>query len=574
VRARPLLAAITIVAILAGGVTAALHYKHLRSELRALYRSAFAAVPVAAEPASAAVVGINLDLAAPGQTISPLIYGIATKNPDGVAGLGATSDRWGGNPSSRYNWAVGNACNAADDWEFRNQTCGVQGKDSASDNFVARDKALSMASLITVPALGWVASSTDNAQRSVNVPKSGGPAINAGGAIAGYDPTTNRSLTSVQSLPRKPGAFVFQPAPTSPVVYQDEWVNHLVTRFGTAGQGGVRFYEIDNEPMLWSSTQRDVHPAELSYDGLASMFAQYSDAIKAVDPTAQVLGPESWGWTEYQYSALDQGSDDYATHQDRLSHGDLALLPWFLKTTQARDKQRGSRSLDVLTVHFYPQAGGVYGDASNPTTDALRLRSTRALWDPTYVDESWIKEPVALIPTLRKWVGEYYPNTPIGITEYNFGGGASPSAALAEAEALGIFGREGVTLANYWPSPKQGSPTAFAFRMFRNYDGSGAAFGSTTVPSSSTNGGLVSSFAARSGAGVTLMLINKQLATDQSVTVSLGGRSRAAAVARYQSSGQQLDGIVHEPDLPLAGDGSLKLLLPAGSITVLQVPVS
>ena len=48
----------------------------------------------------------------------------------------------------------------------------------------------------------------------------------------------------------------------------------------------------------------------------------------------------------------------------------------------------------------------------------------------------------------------------------------------------------------------------------------------------------------------------------------------AAAVARYQYSGQQLDGIVHEPDLSLAGDGSLKLLLPAGSITVLRVPVS
>jgi hypothetical protein len=573
VRTRPLLGSLLIVAVLAGGVTAALHYHRLRTELRSLYRGTFAAVPAAAEPASAAVVDIKLDLAAPGQPISPLIYGIATKNPDAVAGLGATSDRWGGNPSSRYNWVVGNACNAADDWEFRNQTCGVQGKDSASDNFVARDNALSMASLITVPALGWVASSTDNSQRSVNVPNSGGPAIDASGAIAGYDPTSNRARTSVKSLADKPGAFVFQPDPASSVVYQDEWVNHLVTRFGTAAQGGVRYYEIDNEPMLWSSTQRDVHPAQMSYDSLASVFAQYSDAIKGVDPTAQVLGPESWGWTEYQYSALDQGPDDYATHADRLSHGDLALLPWFLKTTHARDQQRGTRSLDMLTVHFYPQAHGVYGDTSNPTTDALRLRSTRALWDPTYVDESWIKEPVALIPSLRKWVSQYYPNTPVGITEYNFGGGASPSAALAEAEALGIFGREGASLANYWPSPKPGSPTWFAFRMFRNYDGNGGAFGSTSVPSSSTSGDLVSSYAARSAAGVTLMLINKQLTTDQEVTVSLGGQSRAGAVARYQYSGQKLDGIVREEDLPLASGGSLTLHLPAGSITLLQVPV-
>jgi len=198
-----------MVAVVGGSVTAALHYKRLRTELRALYRGSFAAVPVGAEPATAAIVGINLDLAAPGRTISPLIYGIATKNPDGAAGLGATSDRWGGNPSSRYNWVVGNACNAADDWEFRNQTCGVQGKDSASDNYVARDKALSMTSLITVPALGWVASSTDNSQRSVNVPKSGGPAVDAGGAEPQQAPTPIR----VPERPREPDA----PRPSEPV---------------------------------------------------------------------------------------------------------------------------------------------------------------------------------------------------------------------------------------------------------------------------------------------------------------------------------------------------------------------
>ena len=31
-----------------------------------------------------------------------------------------------------------------------------------------------------------------------------------------------------------------------------------------------------------------------------------------------------------------------------------------------------------------------FGNGNDPATNALRLRSTRALWDPSYVDESWI----------------------------------------------------------------------------------------------------------------------------------------------------------------------------------------
>jgi hypothetical protein len=444
----------------------------------------------------------------------------------------------------------------------------------AADYYVARAKALSMTPILTIPALGWVAKSASNSQRSLDVPQSGGPAVDANGAIAGYDPTANRQRTSVLSLPRKPGPFVLQPDPNSPVVYQDEWVNHLISKFGAANQGGVRYYAIDNEPMLWSSTHRDVHPAQPSYDDLATTFAQYSDAVKSVDPGAQVLGPESWGWSEYQYSALDQGSDEYATHADRLRHGDLPLLAWFLKTEHARDQQRGGRSLDMLTVHFYPQAHGVFGDASDPATDALRLRSTRALWDPGYVDESWIREPVVLIPTLKRWINQYYPGTPIGITEYNFGGGSSASAALAEAEALGIFGRDGVTLANYWPHPEAGSPTAWAFRMFRNYDGNGAAFGDSSLPVSSDRSGLVSAFAARNGKKVSLLLINKQLTAPQAVTIRLGSRAGAATALRYQYSGDRLDGIVKAPELAIANDGSASLQLPPGSLTMLEIPAA
>ena len=46
---------------------------------------------------------------------------------------------------------------------------------------------------------------------------------------------------------------------------------------------------------------------------------------------------------------------------------------------------------------------------------ALRLRTTRMLWDPTYVDESWVKEPVRLLPRLREWIDQNYPGRGISL---------------------------------------------------------------------------------------------------------------------------------------------------------------
>ena len=41
----------------------------------------------------------------------------------------------------------------------------------------------------------------------------------------------------------------------------------------------------------------------------------------------------------------------------------------------------------------------------------------------------------------------YYPGTPIGITEYNWGAEDHINGATAQADILGIFGREGLDMA-------------------------------------------------------------------------------------------------------------------------------
>ena len=59
-----------------------------------------------------------------------------------------------------------------------------------------------------------------------------------------------------------------------------------------------------------------------------------------------------------------------------------------------------------------------------------------------------------LIPRMKNWVATYYPGTKIGITEYNWGAEGHINGATAQADILGIFGREGLDLATRWTTPR------------------------------------------------------------------------------------------------------------------------
>ena len=143
-----------------------------------------------------------------------------------------------------------------------------------------------------------------------------------------------------------------------------------------------------------------------------------------------------------------------------------------------REIATGRRLLDYFTYHIYPQGGDGGNDVST-STQLLRNRSTRSLWDTNYVDESWIGSVIKLIPRMKAWVAAYYPGTKIGITEYNWGAEGHINGATAQADVFGIFGREGLDLATRWTTPATGSLAYNAMKMYRNYDGNKSAFGDT-----------------------------------------------------------------------------------------------
>jgi len=209
---------------------------------------------------------------------------------------------------------------------------------------------------------------------------------------------------------------------------------------------------------------------------------------------------------------------------DRRAHGDVPLLTWYLRQVRAHQKATGVKLLDVLDVHYYPQGTGVYapglgGHDPDPKTRALRLRSTRALWDSTYKDESWINEPVRLIPRLKAWVADNDPGLKVSLGEYSFGAELDMSGGLAEAEALGRFGTEGLDYAYYWLAPPKDSPVYWAFRAYRNFDGQGGHFLDRSLPTHMASG--VSLFASRDESGKHLVLIALNLDPDDAVQAKI-----------------------------------------------------
>jgi hypothetical protein len=310
-----------------------------------------------------------------------------------------------------------------------------------------------------------------------------------------------------------------------------------------------------------------VFPNPLTYDTYWSRTQQYAAAIKQKDPAALVFGPADWGWCAYFFSPADNCS----VGSDRIAHDNLEFLDWYLKQAKAYYDSTGVRLVDYLDVHYYPQSSGVsLSDDESAATQALRLRSLKSLYDPTYVDESWIGTTgyssgiVRLVPRLRDWIAARFPGTRIAITEYSWGGDDGTSSTLAQAEALAIFARERVDLATRWVVPGDGSRIEDAFSLYLNYDGAGGRVQGQSVRASSTNVDQVGAYAIASPSNTLyLLLFNKDTAARTVAVSVVGGVNGTFGLYRFTASSRLASAGGTTPS-----GGALSLTLPARSATL------
>ena len=447
-------------------------------------------------------VAFTIDATSGGQAISPKIYGVnGSLRPSGLTGARLGGNRWTG-----YNWETNNS-NAGSDFFHYNDGNLVNRfpNPNSPPGDAVRPTLQDMASRggytnVTVPMAGYVSADDDQEV----FPSQTAPSSR-------WHELRNRK-SSVY-----PGSSLsLSPNLNDNFVFTDEFINWVESsRVG----GQEVLYTLDNEPGLWSETHpRLFGTTGVTFAELGQKSIETASTIKDVAPDAKVLGGVTFGWSAMQSL---QGAPDFNQQvppQERTQRG-LHFNRWLLETLAAEEQQQGRVLMDALDIHWYPEArgGGVRitaGGAFNnsPAVVEARVQAPRSLWDPTYIEDSWIAndilrdysgqgndEGVELLNRVRDDIDELKPGTLISVSEYNYGGGNHISGGIAQADVLGIFGREGVYNASWWPI--EGSNSAYvegAFEMFTDFDGLGSRFGDLSLEAGTDDDSQSSIYASRS----------------------------------------------------------------------------
>jgi hypothetical protein len=475
---------------------------------------------------------VQIDVCASRHAINSDIYGVTFWFSDASTKAGNLAfakdiqlplNRLGGDATTRYNWQV-DSSNAGFDFYFmagngsNNPTPGA-----SNDALVTTNQSLGAHTVMTIPIIDYI---NKSAVTACSYPKSVYPNQQS------YNPYTHPNGDDCGNGKDSGGNVITDTHITahdtanSPDI-QKAWVQHLVSKFGTAAKGGVPIYEMDNEPTGWPGIHFDVRPNAPTCEELRDKITSYAAAVKAADPTASVLGP-----------------DDIPVADDFDCNGPTRG-EFILAAMAAYEKQNGVRILDYYSHHYPGCCSG----------------------DPIDNAETRIKKHQA-------WIAAEYPGTKLGYDEYNWGTDVDTYAtALLAADGLGLFGRDGVDMASFWGLDDATAATGTAFRLFRNYDGKGGQFGDVSTSATVSDGTKLHVYAAErsSDHAVTIVVVNKTNG-DLTSALALSNHAVSGPAQVYLFSQASAKAVVAEPALTILNAGNFTAMFPAASATLIVVP--
>jgi mannan endo-1,4-beta-mannosidase len=332
-----------------------------------------------------------------------------------------------------------------------------------------------------------------------------------------------------EEIAHKTAAFAAIPDTADNAVYMDELLNYLETKYAAASDNWLGGVCLDNEPALWPSTHPLLHPGKPTCQELINRSVALATALKNIDAKPLLFGPVTYGFGEmYDF----QTAADWASLKGAYSW----FVDLYLDKMKAASQAAGKRLVDVFDFHWYSEAQGngerIVG-AANPSNRAnaeARIQAPRTLWDPHYLENSWIAQWnsgfLPIIPKVKTSIAAYYPDTKLSISEYNYGGENHISGGLALADALGIYGKYGVDFGFYWQTESPALFTSAAFKLYRNYNGSNGTFGSVSINASTSDSVRSSAYASvvsSTNAELHLVLLNKNYDSAMNATVTIAG---------------------------------------------------
>ncbi len=509
-------------------------------------------------------ISVTVDVNASRTPISPLIYGI--NNSSYLDDVSVNAVRQGGNRYTAYNWET-NFSNAGADWQHYSDAGVTSGYDP---ELAAKPGACTL-------RLSADALANGGCYKLATIQTAGYAAGDDGGTVTEAETAPSARWKEVRAF--KGSVFSLQPDTSDDYVYMDEYVNYLVQTLGDASTAaGIQAYSLDNEPGLWNETHPRLHPEQPTCAEIIEKSIEFASAVKSVDPKAEVFAPALYGMGTFMNLKESPDWAEYAADYDW-------YISCYLDHMARAEQEKGQRLLDVLDVHYYSDAIGEGDcrvtncmDSAHTGCVAARLQAPRSLYDPDYLENSWIAkwypQFLPVLPLIRSSIDTYYPGTKLAVTEYNFGGGDHISGALAQADVLGIFAENEVYMAALWPLSQNIDYQLSAMELYTNYDGRGASFGDTLIPSSVSDRSLASSYAAIHGEAedvVTLVLMNKSLTSEQNAEIILNSEVSYRSAAVYglteEASSIRLMGAVEE-----IRDNQFTLCLPP--LSVVQVEIS